>query len=190
MNFQVSKRGFTMVELMVVVTIAAILVVMAVPAYTSTITRYRISTEVNGLVGDLQYARSEAVKQGINVTMCISTDSATCTGNTPSWAAGHVVITSPVGAFAPAAAVLRKAPAFSGTDTASDISAGLQAITFNREGYAGIPSAVAWNGFTSLPRPAIISVRDQNATAGVDTCILVSVIGQISVVASGVQGCP
>ncbi|HYA60213.1 MAG TPA: prepilin-type N-terminal cleavage/methylation domain-containing protein, partial [Burkholderiaceae bacterium] len=52
--------GFTIVELLIVVSIGAILVSIAVPSYQWTTTNYRISTEVNGLVGDLQYARSEA----------------------------------------------------------------------------------------------------------------------------------
>ena len=184
------RRGYTLVELLVVVTIAAVLVMLAVPAYTSSITRYRISSEVNTLVADLQYARSEAVKQGINVTMCISTDGQTCTGNTTSWAAGHVVRTSPVGAFAPAAAMLRAQPAFGGTDTALDITAAATAITFNREGFAGVPSVVAWNGFASLQQSVLIVVHDQNATQGLGSCILVSVIGQVSVLPSGSAPCP
>ena len=47
-------------------------------------TSSRISGEINGLLGDMQYARSEAIKQGQNVVVCVSTTGTDCTaGDTP-----------------------------------------------------------------------------------------------------------
>jgi type IV fimbrial biogenesis protein FimT len=188
--------GFTLVELMVTVAIAAILLTIGVPAYQTTTSKYRINSEVNGLVGDLQYARSEAIKQGTNVTVCISTDGATCSGSSTSWAAGHIVITNPptssgtASGTVGAGSVLRQQPAFSGTDTASAVStasghASVASIQFNRDGFAGTPSTSSWSGFSSLAAPVLFTVDDAHNTAGLGECISVNSVGQISVVTDG-----
>jgi type IV fimbrial biogenesis protein FimT len=179
-----SVGGFTLVELLVVMAIAAILLTIGVPSYTATTSKYRVSTEVNSLVGDLQYARSEAIKQGVTVTVCTSTDGATCSGAT-SWASGHVVLTNPTNAATPTTAtgavLLRTQAAFSGTDTATSAAA---AISFNRDGFAGAPSGL-WNSFASLQNPALVTVHDKNNTTGVGSCVVISKIGQVSFGASG-----
>ena len=80
--------GFTLIELMVVLAIAAILATLAVPSFRSTIQNNRVATQANELVSTLQLARGEAVKRGLWVTVCISTDQATCTGT--NWASGWI----------------------------------------------------------------------------------------------------
>lgn len=180
----VRANGFTLVELMVVMTIAAILLGIAVPSYQGTMARYRVSSEVNSLVADLQYARSEAVKQGMTVTMCASSDGQTCTGT--SWATGHVVLTNPGSVAAPAVAngatLLRVQAAFSGTDQV--IYGGVTAISFNREGFAGMPAG-AWNNFSNLANPVVLEVNP-TTIANLDSCVVVSRIGTITVLAHGV----
>lgn len=57
-------RGFTLVEMVIVISIVAILVMFAAPSFQSTIQSARTTTEVNSLVNDLQFARSEAIKRG------------------------------------------------------------------------------------------------------------------------------
>jgi len=175
--------GFTLVELIVVVSIAAILLSIAVPSYQSSVTKYRISTEVNGLVGDLQYARSEAIKQGIPVTVCVTADNLTCSGAT-TWSTGRIVLVNPLDPVANAGSVLRMAAPFSGTDTAAPAPT-VTSISFNRDGFAGVPSAASWNGFTSLTAAVVVTVWDQARTTGLESCVVISQIGQISVLASG-----
>lgn len=80
--------GFTLIELMVVLAIAAILMTLAVPSFRSTIQNNRIATQANDLVSTLQLARGEAIKRGVRVIVCVSTDQATCTGT--NWAGGWV----------------------------------------------------------------------------------------------------
>jgi len=176
------SAGFTLVELLIVVSIAAVLVTIAVPSYQWTTSIYRISTEVNGLVGDLQYARSEAIRQGMTVQMCISTDGATCSAATTSWAAGHIVVTIPIAGSGQLPNVMRAQAAFAGTDTAT--GGGVTAILFNRDGFAGAPTG-PWNGFASLTTPVVITVHDANDTPGIGSCVLINQIGQISVLAKG-----
>ena len=56
-----TEFGMTLVELLVTVTLVAILLVVGLPSYQSITTTNRMAAEMNALVSDLQYARGEAV---------------------------------------------------------------------------------------------------------------------------------
>lgn len=64
------SRAFTLIELLVTLTILAILLTIAAPSFTSVVQSNRTLTISNDLLGALQYARSEAVKRGVNVDIC------------------------------------------------------------------------------------------------------------------------
>src|ERR1700729_1224536 len=85
------QAGFTLIEILTVITIVAILFALGVPSYQYVTNSNRISGEVNGLLGDMQYARSEAIKEDQTVTVCSSTNSTsaapTCAGS-PQWQNG------------------------------------------------------------------------------------------------------
>ena len=82
------STGFTLIELMVTVAVAAILMGVAVPAMHSMIQNNRVTSAANSLIGAYNLARSEAIKLGGNggtgAALCPSADSATCS---LSWAA-------------------------------------------------------------------------------------------------------
>ncbi|QKV57365.1 MAG: GspH/FimT family pseudopilin [Dechloromonas sp.] len=73
-------RGFTLIELLITFMIAAILAALAAPSFTSFIKNNRLTTTTNDLLADLALARSEAAKRGQQVTLCISTNGSSCTG--------------------------------------------------------------------------------------------------------------
>jgi len=84
------NKGFTMLELMITLSIAAILAATAVPSFQSLMTQSQLTTQTNELVGSLHYARSEAVKRGMRVTVCTSSDGLECK-NGSGWQNGWLI---------------------------------------------------------------------------------------------------
>ncbi len=84
-------RGFTLVEMMVTFAIGAILLTVAVPAMITMIQNNRLTSQTNELVAALNYARSEAIKRGVPVTVCSSTTGTGCAGNGAVWGSGWLI---------------------------------------------------------------------------------------------------
>ena len=68
------SRGFTLVELLVVLTIAAILVASAVPSLSWFIASSRTTNSADTMVAAFERARSEAVRRSAVVSVCRSLD--------------------------------------------------------------------------------------------------------------------
>jgi type IV fimbrial biogenesis protein FimT len=122
----------------------------------------------------MQFARAEAIKEGQNVTICVSSDGLSCS-NSPNWQTGWVVF--PVVPTAPtaaqnAASVLRVQAAFSSQDTFVDQTSSTTAVTFNREGL--INGLNAGNG-------ALISLHDPTANTYYTRCLQISSVGSLQV---------
>lgn len=78
-----SQDGFTLVELMVVLAIAAILLAIGVPSFQSFIARARVDAAANELQSALQLARSEAARRSGTVTIALLG-----TAGTRNWTTG------------------------------------------------------------------------------------------------------
>jgi type IV fimbrial biogenesis protein FimT len=167
------NAGFTMTEFIIVMVIVAILAAIAIPSYKYVTAANRMSAEVNLLLGDMQFARSEAIKQGMPITICIANTTGTgCLGSGPvTWQNGWIVFTDTNSNqtlnTAAGEVVLRWQPAFTSTDTFVAHSAALWYLTFNRSGYAP----------TGLPTPTYISLRDSTSNTQWTRCLAVTVIG-------------
>lgn len=84
------SHGFTLIELMITLAIAAILAALAAPSFADIIKNSRMTTQYNELLASLSVARSEAVKRALTVTVCKSNNQSTptCAGN---WHDGWIV---------------------------------------------------------------------------------------------------
>ncbi|WP_404299056.1 GspH/FimT family pseudopilin [Halomonas sp.] len=58
-----SRRGFTLIELIVTIAVAAILAALAAPSYQRFIASNRLSSDYNEVLSGLNFARSEAIKR-------------------------------------------------------------------------------------------------------------------------------
>ncbi|WGL18197.1 GspH/FimT family pseudopilin [Microbulbifer bruguierae] len=67
MKVPTESRGFTLVELMVVITVLAIVMAIGIPSFNTLIKNNRLTAAVNDLAGGLSYARAEAVRRGRSV---------------------------------------------------------------------------------------------------------------------------
>ena len=112
------SAGFTLLELITVMGVVAILATIGVPSFKYVTSSSRVSSEVNALLRDLQYARSEAIRQGLQISVCVSSNGTSCTGGT-AWQQGWLVFTDSgtQGIIDGTDAVLRMQNPFNGTDT-------------------------------------------------------------------------
>lgn len=90
MKSMINGNGFTVIELVITVALVAILATIAVPAYTTMMTNNRMVGEINDFVGGLHFARSEAIKRGLDVVVCKSADGQLCT-TAGDWSQGWVI---------------------------------------------------------------------------------------------------
>jgi type IV fimbrial biogenesis protein FimT len=76
-----ARRGFSLLELLVTLLVAAIVLALAVPALGELVLNARRTANVNALIASIQLARSESAKRGLPVVVCHSADRLSCSGN-------------------------------------------------------------------------------------------------------------
>lgn len=87
------SHGFTLIEMMVSLLILAVLLALGVPGMQWLAARDRVTNATNELVTAIQLARSEAVRLSINVTLCASSNQATCNED-GDWTDGWILFRS------------------------------------------------------------------------------------------------
>jgi len=128
------QKGFTLGELLVTTALVSIVTAVGVPSMSDFIKNDRLTTQMNTLVGHLSLARSQAVTLAQPVTVCASSDLATCSSN--DWASGWIVFVDAdaSGDVSTGDEILRAQEGLPGDSTLSS-SAG-SAVTFDDRGFA------------------------------------------------------
>lgn len=84
--------GFTLIELMVTLAVAAVVLGIGIPSFNSTVLNNRSLALGGELASAINFARAEAVKRSARVSICPSSDGAVCLGS-GDWAKGWMVFT-------------------------------------------------------------------------------------------------
>jgi type IV fimbrial biogenesis protein FimT len=144
-------KGFTLIELMITVAVAAILAMAAAPSFTSLIASQRIRTASFDLMANLTLARSEAIKQNADVTVASAS-------GTNSWANGWTI--SGTGG------TIKTQPLYSGlTITAGSGTA--SSVVYNRSGRVASNASVTFQ------------ISDGRSGSSVQpSCVTVGITGQ------------
>jgi len=168
-NPQHARRGgYTLIELVATVSVAAILTAIAIPTFRYVTNSARVSTEINALLGDLEFARMEAVKEGSTVSVCASLDGKTCSQST-DWSKGWIVW-SDVNAnqTVDAGEPMRSAQAAlrSGDSMANGP---VKALSFNRDGFV-----------TRLANTVQFTLHDATGNSVWTRCLSLSRLGKMT----------
>ena len=170
-----SSAGYTLVELIVVSTIVGILLAVGVPSFRYVTSGNRVSSEINGLLGDLQFARAEAIKRGTTVSICASTDGATCITTGTSWKTGWLVFVDggTNGTVDAGDTLLRVQGSFTSTDTlVSDNN--IRFLSFSREGF-----------MMNLTTGVTFTLHDKNSNSQFSRCLSGSIVGALATQRAG-----
>ncbi|MFC3650624.1 GspH/FimT family pseudopilin [Dyella humi] len=188
---RMATGGFSVIELLVVLAIAAIIMAYAIPAYKNMIIQYRMSGEINDLQTDIEIARSSAIRSGTNVTICPSPTPAasvpTCGASTNSqWNTGWIIFTDTSTtvdqqSYQPqnGDTLLRIHNALQSTDTvtssSTDAGVTVSSLTFNRMGGTG-----SLGSTPASPPTGWLVLNDATNDAGMIRCLSIGVSGTMA----------
>jgi type IV fimbrial biogenesis protein FimT len=126
--------GFSLIELLVAMAIAAILISLALPSFNDAIGRNRIVAQVNEFIAATNLARTEAIRRNAAAGVCASSDGSTCGG---AWANGWIVWVDGNRDGNPGAGEALRSGAFSSQDT---VAGATLDIRFNARGRRTLPT--------------------------------------------------
>lgn len=176
------QAGFTIVELMVTVAVAAILLVIAVPSFRSMLATNQLNAAANELVGGLNEARMAAIQRNAGAQFCSNSTSNNATDvlgtQCNASGGGAVVATS-----SSTAAQVRAAPA--GLVAPVQLSGNIVAIRFNGQGQGANATALGTPYTGTVATLCNASVRGNNRIV-----ISIAAGSVVSTAASTGSSCP
>lgn len=124
------QLGFTIVELMVTVAVAAVLLMIAVPTFRNVMAVNQLNTAANGIVGAISVARMEAIQRNAGAQFCsnLAANNTTDTLGNGCATNGGAVYALSGGTAVP----VRAAPP--GLASSVQLSGDITAIRFNGQG--------------------------------------------------------
>jgi len=171
--------GFTAIELLIVITILAVLTAMAVPSFGPMIERWRTNQAVNNITSTIYVARSEAIKRGGRVSVrkiANGTDGCSFASTNQEWSCGWIIFvdTDDDGNLDAGEEILQTFPMPTSVDIMN--SNNLASLRFDRWGRANDMNAV---GFAIVPRAG-------GVTSPAATAVCISSGGRVRVVKESV----
>lgn len=147
--------GFSLIETMVVMVLLAMFVTSSVPVFVAWRVRDQVDARANALLGTLAYARNEAIRRKVRITVC-RVDAArrciapgkACPSGAADWSCGWAVMAEAAGALS----LLRVQPALDEIGIASPGTA----VTFTPPAGQAIG---ALRNFEIAPRIATSATR-------------------------------
>jgi type IV fimbrial biogenesis protein FimT len=85
-----SHGGFTLIEMIITIVVLGILLGIAVPSFRNASLSSQLRSAANDFIATANFARSEAIKRGTPVTMCVSADGSSCAAG--GWEQGWIVL--------------------------------------------------------------------------------------------------
>lgn len=158
MGQRTTLGGFTMVELLVTIAVVGIGLALAVPAFNQFIDTNRYQALSRALVADMTNARAEAIRRGVPVGVCASTDGSSCSNTASNWSVGWLVFADLDGSGAPSSSEILSVHNPGGAAVASSTVAGFR---FAPSGEARGATASGTRLTTTLQ----IQFRSQTTTA-------------------------
>jgi type IV fimbrial biogenesis protein FimT len=87
----IRNRGVTLIELIIVLTIAGVLAALAAPSIQRLVASNRLTAQVNDLLADINLARSEAIKRNTKTGICVTAAGGTACVGGGNWVNGWLV---------------------------------------------------------------------------------------------------
>ncbi|MBA3598223.1 MAG: GspH/FimT family pseudopilin [Methylibium sp.] len=191
-------RGFTVLELMVVTTVIAILLMVAVPGMQSWLMNGRVRTTAEALQNGLRLAQAEAVRQSRQVVFMLTDDAPSDTSAVNDNGSNWAIVTVPLLGGDTAQFVRGGALA----DVASGVeitgSTGAESICFNSLGSLAVNASPGPTGAVCTVDAAAPTVTYDIEMTGADRPlrVLVSIGGRVRMcdpakaLATNPDGCP
>ena len=146
-----SQSGFTLIELIITITIFGILLAIAIPNLTSLVRNQRVKTAAGDVYASLVFARSEAIKRNANVGICTSGD----------WATGWSIQSTDC-----SGTILKQQDAVKGMSIQKPDGSALGDLIFQRDGR-----------LTATSRTVIVVKSSEDSTT-IARCVTVDVSGR------------
>jgi type IV fimbrial biogenesis protein FimT len=157
------------------ITMGGIIMALGVSSYKYVTNANRVSGEINALLGDMQFTRYEAVKEGLPVTICPTTAGGTTCSATATWSGGWIVLSNSAATSGTSIVLRRQLPfsSFHSSDTLTN-KAGTGSVSFNREGYA-----------VNLGAIDVFSLHDPNSISSYTRCLMLGTSGILTTMQAG-----
>jgi type IV fimbrial biogenesis protein FimT len=174
-----NSKGFTLVELMIVVGILAIIAGFAIPELSSMVKTGRLSSIVNDFNASLQLAKSESVARVSPVTVCKANGAFNDCVAGGNWNQGWIMFTD-----------ANRDANVNGTDTLLNIHEGIQTAGFSFIGNnAEVRNSITFNpsGTTTITSTrAIIACDDRGF--GYSRGLIITITGRASAMKGSATG--